>query len=288
MNQPEASHVPVRDVVDVAHRSDTSAVSLDDIQSSNPASRRLAQQAIRTWLVAALAADFIQLAAAGFLLDFLLFGETGVELLPRLVALAGLMLTTLRSLGWPVLLAIQLSLLIREPSNRDMLHGMNSLIMCLAAIGLVAYASSFKTTRREFRNLIAATLHGAIYGNRVHLPSRFEAPKYPTLAIRACILIAVVLASMLVFIELPIAAPMRQQWWQQSLMDGLVLWPGPGAIVLALALVIAFWHSQWRPVNRAQASLYLRSTFMHSHYRDLRMIVKRRLKAARSAASQSK
>lgn len=243
---------------------------------------------LRTWRTAAWVADGVQLAAAGFLLDFLLFGSTGVSVLLRLVVLAGLLLTTLRSLGWPVLLAIQLSLLIREPSHRDMLHGLHSLMSCLAAIGVVAYASSFQSTRREFRNLFAATVHTAVHRDRVPLPAHLQAPQYPSLAIRACVLVALVLASMLIFIDLPIAAPVRDQWWQRSRADGLVLWPGPWVVVLGLALMVIFWQSQWRHMNPAQARLYLRSTFMHYHYRDLRMIVLRRLKASRSRAAKSR
>ncbi|MGN6547940.1 MAG: hypothetical protein ACTHK7_23100 [Aureliella sp.] len=246
-----------------------------------------AMQAMPTWQMAALAADLIQLALAGFLLDFLLFDGTNVGLLPRMIALAGLLLTTLRSLGWPVLMAVQLSFLIREPSHRDMLHGMHSLIVTLATIGMVAYASSFKTTRRQFRHLVAAIVHAAVHGDRTDLASRLWTPPYRALAIRIGILVAVVLVSMLVFVELPIAAAVRQRWWQKSLANGLVLWPGPGVLILALALIVVFWHIEWHPASRAQARLYLRSVFLRSHYRDLKMIVMRRLKAARNAQSES-
>jgi hypothetical protein len=244
-------------------------------------------QPSRTWRAAAVLADVVQLAGAGFLLDFLLFGGTEIYLLLRLAALGLLLVTISRSLGWPVLLAVQLSLLIREPSQRNMLQGLGSLVTSLGAIGLVAYACSFKTTRREFRNLFAATLHTAIHGHRTTLPARLRAPQHPTLAVRAATLVALVLASMLVFVELPVAAPMREQWWQRSIHNGFTLWPGPVVVIVAIALLVLLGYSHWRQMNFAQARLYLRSTFVLYHYRDLKMIVMRRLRAARKAAAKS-
>ena len=106
------------------------------------------------------------------------------------------------------------------------------------------------------------------------------------LAFRALMLVVVVLLSMLVFTHLPIFSSGREQWWQLSVSSGLTLWPGPTILVLALALIVVAWQNEWRQITPAQARLMLRSTFLSLHYRDLKMVVMRRLRLSKSGAAQ--
>jgi hypothetical protein len=191
---------------------------------------------------------------------------------------------------WSLLAAIQISLYFREPSLTEMELGLVPFLYCLLALTLVAYASGLPLTRRHLGHWLALKLYTIASGNRsvpvaAH-PSGTERGQLPerlaaSLAVRALSLVIVVLLSMVVFLQLPVWRDAREQWWQRSVNGGLTLWPGPTIFVLAIALVVIFWQSEWRQLTPAQARLVLRSAFVSHHYRDLKMIVNRRLKADR-------
>lgn len=80
--------------------------------------------------------------------------------------------------------------------------------------------------------------------------------------------------------------PVRGSWqvWLSQNTDGTrELWPGPTLLTLMLALCVLISEFTWRQTVPGQARMYLRTVFVNEHYRDLRMIVRRRLQRRRAA-----
>lgn len=245
------------------------------------------------WQANLVVADVMQWVAAGVLLNFVLFGDTSVSWLLRGATIGVLFFAAVRSHVWVLLIAIQSSLLMREPSRPEMSHELESFLYCFSALVLIAYASSLRTTRRHLRYWLASNLTWTLDGPSENAATRsFQIgnlrgmPRRTgiLLATRVLLLAVVVLVSMLVFTHLPVSQGARQRWWQRSESSDLTLWPGPTVLVLAIALIVVFWQSEWRQITPAQARLVLRSAFLSSQYRDLKMIVSRRLRASKKDA----
>ena len=247
----------------------------------------------------AVIADVVQLLSAGALADYVLFSGTGIHWLLRWSAIGVIFYAIWRSYAWTMLLAVQASLLLREPGRTELSAGGESFINCLLALLLLAYACSLRTTRGHLGRWLAGVLQNLLDGPAAASVSspidstangkdaaKASAPARPTqlLALQVLLLAAVALVAMLVFIQLPVSRFGRDQWWQRSVADRFTLWPGPTVITLAVALILLFWQSEWRQLTAAQAHLYLRSTFLSGHYRDLKMILGRSRKAARRRA----
>lgn len=238
-----------------------------------------------------LAVDAIQIAFVACLLIWLLLADVEVSLTWKALVLAGLVTAVWRSMGWIVLLAVQLSLLVREPSRPDIFPGIDAAIICVLVLFLVAYSSSLHTTRRDLRSWIGTILHwsnkprGGRAGSGLSVRASKDRPSFDehtlSLLTRSVKLLAVVLIAMLVFANLPIFSGVREQWWERSMANERTLWPGPNIFLLALVCVVLFSQSEWRQISPAQARLYVRTVFVGYHYRDLRMIILRRLKTAR-------
>ena len=262
------------------------------------------------WRLCLVASDILQLALFGLLLNFLLFGGTDIKWLIRGAMIGLIIFTVARHNVWLLLAAIQSSLFLREPQRVAIEHGVDSLLYCLAAIGAIAYASSLLMTRRHLGYWFAQSLiplggeqlaivNSAIPNTDAPVDQKSGTPSEPQDAIdfghmpnrpaalltfRALMIVAAVLLSMLAFTHLPLSSDARQRWWLRSVDDGFTLWPGPTMLVLAIALVVLVWQSEWRQMTPPQARLMLRSTFLSIHYRDLKMIVTRRLRSSRKDA----
>lgn len=263
------------------------------------------------WHSLLMASDVAQFIAVGLALDFVLFRGTEIGWLLRVASVGVLLFAIARSHVWLLLLTIQVGLLVREPGRASWADSWESFWVCLAGLGLVAYASSFQMTRRHLSHLLASKLRWLIAAQEGDIPNegRKEASERPTgdrltsdrpaggratveratverlperlgwlLVQRGLLLAIVVLISMLVFSQLPVSYVARQQWWQRSVASDLVLWPGPTMFILALGLAVLFWQSDWRQLTPAQARMVLRSALVSTLYRDLKMIVLRRLK----------
>lgn len=245
----------------------------------------------QTYLVIA---DVLQFLGVGVLIDFLLFGGIDIHWLIRCLATALVLWASLRSHAWVPLLAIQTSLLLREPGRPELTIGVESFFMCFSALVILAYACSLPTTRNELRLWLAGGLH-TLFGQptstatiSTEVKSRSSPQIDPGKRIAQLVLwhSAVALVSMLVFVQLPVSRAVRHQWWQRSVDARFTLWPGPVVLTIAVALILFVSLSEWRQITPAQSRLFLRSTFLSNHYRDLKMIVQRRLKTSRTAIAK--
>ncbi|MCC6511791.1 MAG: hypothetical protein IT423_22005, partial [Pirellulaceae bacterium] len=98
---------------------------------------------------------------------------------------------------------------------------------------------------------------------------------------RAFRLLILVLLATFAFAQLPINPIRRTQWWDRSLeMDG-TLWPGPTVFMLAAFGLVILSIGQWRAQTRAQAGLFVKSSYVLYHYRELKSILVRQQKQSR-------
>jgi hypothetical protein len=241
---------------------------------------------------ALIVADFIQIGFVAAALAWLLLANTEASLTWRIIVTGGMVIAVWRSLAWLVLLAIQLNSFLREPPQPNTYPGFDTAVACVVVLLLLAYTCSFHTTRRQLQFLLAKLLDWFVdpSGARKRLAledsSARDKPTFDVqtfmLTVRGFKMVAVVLISMILFGTLPILPGAREEWWQRSMANGLTLWPGPALFLVGVACVVLFSQSEWRQISPAQARLYLRSVFVQFHYRDLRMILLRRQKAARA------
>jgi hypothetical protein len=77
-----------------------------------------------------------------------------------------------------------------------------------------------------------------------------------------------------------------------SLRQVVNLDPSMAAGAILIVSLIAVWavvsEISWRQMTDAQARMYLRSSFVRAHYRDLRMIVMRRLKQRQKRIAEAR
>lgn len=238
-------------------------------------------------------ADLAQLLVMGLLLDLLLFEGVEVSGLIRLGVVAAVLVGVIKSHGWLVLFSLQVSLFSREPSRPDMLLGLLPLLYVLCSIGLVGYAYLGKPFRNRISRWMvmqSILLLGMEKQNeeRTVSESSSTAPSanlngFQFVAVQFLIWMVVVFLAMLALLRLPITTTARSDWFRNAIENDFTVWPGASLLVLSLLLVIVFMEAGWRQMTGAQARLYMRSSFVLDHYRDLRMIVVRRLKKKKVA-----
>jgi len=226
----------------------------------------------------------------GLLLDLLLFEGVEVVGLVRLGVIAAVLVGVLKSHGWLVLLALQVSLFSREPRRTEMMLGLVPWLYGLTSMGLVAYAYLGKPFRNRVSKWIVMQALFAL-GMEERTASGSSGPQAPSsiwirfVAIQFLVWMVVTFVAMLALLRLPISATVRSEWLRSAIENDFTVWPGATLLVLTLLLVIVFMEAGWRQMTGAQAKLYMRSSFVIDHYRDLRMIVLRRLKKSKKLAS---
>lgn len=232
----------------------------------------------------------------GLLLELLLFEGTEVIWLIRLGVIAALLAGVLKSQGWFVLLALQCSLFLREPRRTEMYFGVAPLLFCLTVLAIIAYAylgRSFRTRLsvwivEQLRPLLGMKIAPAgttLIGNQAEVSPAWYWMKF--IAIQFMSWFMVISLTMVALQRLPLTASMRSEWLRSSIENEFTAWPGATLLVVAGFLVVIFMEAGWRQMTAAQASSYLRGSFMLYHYSELRMIVLRRLKLKRVAASDA-
>ena len=237
-------------------------------------------------------ADCGQLLAVGLLLDVLLFEGTEIIGMVRLAAIAALLIGVLKSQGWLVLLALQASLFFREPQRAEMVFGLVPWLYSLTSLGIVAYTYLGQPFRKRVSKWLVMQAMLALGGAE---PTAAQSSQPPSLlpdglkwvVIQFCAWMTITLIAMLALLRLPISAGARSKWLRSAIENDFTIWPGATLLVLSLLLVIVFREAAWRQMTVAQANLYLRCSFTLDHYRDLNMIVMRRLKNKRVSMSTS-
>jgi len=233
--------------------------------------------------------DVCQLLVIGLLLQLLLFEGTEVYWMLRLGVIAALLAGVVKSQGWFVLLALQASLFLREPRRPDVVIGLVPVAFCVTVIAIMAYTYLGRSFRRRVSGWIieqvrAATgFRGGTEESLVGVEASTSWGRFAVMQLLTWLVVVVV--ARVALRRMPISNSMRGEWLQSSIENDYTVWPGASLLVVAVLLIVIFMEAGWRQMTAAQARIYMRSSFMLYHYRDLRMIVLKRLKMKRSAAS---
>lgn len=258
-------------------------------QRNNDSNRDETQAPVPVELLV-LAADLAQLFMVGIVLDCLLFEGLEVPGFIRLGIVALVLVGMLKSQGWLVLFALQVSLLSREPGRSDMSLGLIPWLFSLTTICIVAYAYLGTTFRNRISKWVVMQALFACGLDDQTQPNTTEAqassPNWlPFIAVQLVMWMVLIFVSMLALLRLPISSTVRSEWLRSAIENDFIIWPGATLLVITLLLVIVFREVGWRQMTNAQARLYLRSSLVLDHYRDLRMIVMRQIKKNRKQAS---
>ncbi len=233
-------------------------------------------------------ADLAQLLVMGLLLDLLLFEGAEIAGLVRLGVVAAVLVGVLKSHGWLLLFALQVSLFSREPRRPDIMLGLVPWLYCLSSIALVGYAYLGKPFRNRVSRWIVAQSRMFLGVEEKNVAQSSTNPPanwrlFQFVGTQFLVWMVITFVAMLALLRLPITTTARSEWFRNATENDFTVWPGASLLVLSLMLVIVFMEASWRQMTGAQAGLYMRSSFMLDHYRDLRMIVVRRLKKKKVA-----
>ena len=211
----------------------------------------------------------------------------------RLLIIALVMLTLKRWGGVLVLMLVQGDLVLREGRDMAILNGSGGVLFVLVVMGVLMFVarqrellqqiarSSLLQVAREFLNSGEAPAES---------PKEFSVPagRIFSSALRGitvlfgCVVIARVALGML---------PTNREV-TAGLRDFLDVDPSLTAGALLIVSLFAVWIAvsevSWRQMTASQARMYLRSAFLKSHYADLRMIVRKRLKVRQQRLTAAK
>lgn len=213
----------------------------------------------------------------------------------RLLIIALVMLTLKRWGGVLVLILVQGDLVLREGREMAILNGSGGVVFVLVVMTVLMFVAR----QRELLQQIARSsliqvareflAHGEVPAETskefvVPVARIFSSALRGITLLFGCIVISRVLLGML---------PTNREV-TSGLRDFLDVDPGLTTGALLIVCLFAVWIAvsevSWRQMTAAQARMYLRSAFLKLHYADLRMIVRRRLKARqqRLAAAKTK
>ena len=213
----------------------------------------------------------------------------------RLLIIALVMLTLKRWGGVLVLMLVQGDLVLREGRDMAILNGSGGVLFVLVVMAVLMFVarqrellqqiarSSLLQVAREFLNSGEAPAESS---QEFSVPAGriFSSALRGITLLFGCVVMARVTLGML---------PTNREV-TAGLRDFLDVDPSLRAGALLIVCLFAVWIAvsevSWRQMTAAQARMYLRSAFLKSHYADLRMIVRKRLKVRqqRLAAAKAK
>ena len=221
----------------------------------------------------------LQLLAIGLCLETLLGVSDGVGLMLRLFLLAVIMSCVVLRLGWLTLVALQISLLIQEPSRQQFDQASLGFYYVLVAMLTVVAAMKLPHTHRYNTDTILRLFNIAM--SRERSKSATQA-----LAFLAVHMTAVAILALFILMNLPIRGQ-SESWLKWSLQNGQAVWPGALLLSAMIALLVVVREIAWRQLDRSQASLYLRSIQMIANYRDFLRFERHRRMQLRKVLSRA-
>ncbi|MEZ6137449.1 MAG: hypothetical protein R3C53_21385 [Pirellulaceae bacterium] len=248
---------------------------------------------------ARIGADCLQLLSVGLLLEFLLFTGTEVDARVRVIVIAVLLAGVARAQGWLVLISLQMCLILSESRSRELELSLAAYLYCLIAIAVVAYAFSARRTGHRVSRWMAAVIMQLVgqpssspatgshlthdrMGQSTGRKLAINFSSWSRVLVQFIVFNGVVVFAAIVLGFLPIRSQANQQWFDASLANSSILWPGPSVLIVACLLYLVIREFHWRHMTPAQARLWLRSGYMQFHHRDLMLILRKRIRARRA------
>jgi len=222
------------------------------------------------------ATSLVLLLAMGCAIDFAYLGSIEVPGLARLMIVVLLVWLAIRSNLVVMLIMMMVSLMLREPRGVENLNFASVLLTAFVSTGLLYWISRYEEIRR--------TLLAAVFALSISKTPNSSAPRnheptdslflmlQETVAASTKIILALLL-SLLMLRNRPWAIN-PDPWFQWSLANQQVLWPGPTLIVVVLGTMILVNELAWRQKTSTQKKMYARSDAVRVHYPDLLRIVR--------------
>ena len=252
--------------------------STDDPKSASPSEAEPREQCVpRQSRGTRFLGGALQLLAIGLCFETLLDPSDGVGLMLRLFLLAVVMSSVVLRVGWLTLIALQISLLIQEPSSQQLDRAPLGFAFALVAMLAVVIAMKLPYTHRYVTDCFLSFFNIETAGNKATSAAQ-------TLAIMAIHMTLVAAIALFLLMKLPIRGQ-SESWLKWSLQNGQAIWPGALLIASTIAMLVIVREIAWRQLDRSQASLYLRSVQMIANYRDfIRFERQRRMRTRMSEA----
>ena len=213
----------------------------------------------------------------------------------RLLLIALVFVTLKRWAGVLVLMMVQGDLLLREGRSISPMNSFEAVLFVTVVVGVLMFVARsrrrlLEAARGSMIPQLTAMLSGPESEVNVSPPESagvvagrlLAAATRGLLMIVGCITLARVILA-----RLP-----KNRDLNGSLRQVVNLDPSMAAGAILIVSLIAVWavvsEISWRQMTDAQARMYLRSSFVRAHYRDLRMIVMRRLKQRQKRIAEAR
>ena len=213
----------------------------------------------------------------------------------RLLLIALVFVTLKRWAGVLVLMMVQGDLLLREGRSISPMNPFEAVLFVTVVIGVLMFVARsrrrlLEAARGSMIPQLTAMLSGPESEVNVSPPEDagvvagrlLAAATRGLLMIVGCITLARVILA-----RLP-----KNRDLNGTLRQVVNLDPSMAAGAILIVSLIAVWavvaEISWRQMTDAQARMYLRSSFVRAHYRDLRMIVMRRLKQRQKRIAEAR
>ena len=213
----------------------------------------------------------------------------------RLLLIALVFVTLKRWAGVLVLMMVQGDLLLREGRSISPMNSFEAVLFVTVVVGVLMFVARsrrrlIEAARGSMIPQLTAMLSGPESEVNVSPPESagvvagrlLAAATRGLLMIVGCITLARVILA-----RLP-----KNRDLNGTLRQVVNLDPSMAAGAILIVSLIAVWavvaEISWRQMTDAQARMYLRSSFVRAHYRDLRMIVMRRLKQRQKRIAEAR
>ena len=213
----------------------------------------------------------------------------------RLLLIALVFVTLKRWAGALVLMMVQGDLLLREGRRISPMNSFEAVLFVTVVVGVLMFVARsrrrlLEAARGSMIPQLTAMLSGPESEVNVSPPESagVVAGRLLAAATRGLLMIVgCVTLARVILARLP-----KNRDLNGSLRQVVNLDPSMAAGAILIVSLIAVWavvsEISWRQMTDAQARMYLRSSFVRAHYRDLRMIVMRRLKQRQKRIAEAR
>ena len=213
----------------------------------------------------------------------------------RLLLIALVFVTLKRWAGVLVLMMVQGDLLLREGRSISPMNSFEAVLFVTVVVGVLMFVARsrrrlIEAARGSMIPQLTAMLSGPESEVNVSPPedARVVAGRLLAAATRGLLMIVgCITLARVILARLP-----KNRDLNGSLRQVVNLDPSMAAGAILIVSLIAVWavvsEISWRQMTDAQARMYLRSSFVRAHYRDLRMIVMRRLKQRQKRIAEAR
>jgi hypothetical protein len=222
--------------------------------------------------ILAVGCSLILLMITGYAIDLVFIGTYPLSPNVRMGVTVVLLWLATRSqvvLLFGVLVA---SWLLRESTRPGAFGWTSGLLMAILSIGIIAWISRYQQNRRKLLEWVSQL-------NQDHPVPEAGFPWWSIARSFFVLLqIAVVVMASAFLIRNQPWSTYTEPWFQWSVQNQEVLWPGPILVTSVIGLLVLLNEVAWRQKTPSQKRLFLRTESARLFYPDLRRIIMRIMK----------